>query len=136
MSQLILRQSTATRIQLGVFVDKTDGVTIKNALTITNEKITMVLNTYDGLAPTIILNNVSAASTGGLNNLNYSVAAAGIMEMVLTVANTATLGQGTIYVQDPANHVPVWVNFKIVTQQVFDALEQGTVSPYAGWILP
>ena len=49
-----LRYNTAVQVTVGPFRDKADGVTIKNSLTISNERITLVADTDDGNAPTII----------------------------------------------------------------------------------
>lgn len=43
MPDILLKANTAQIVTVGPFYDKTDDVTIENSLTITNEKITMVL---------------------------------------------------------------------------------------------
>ncbi len=64
-----LRTNTATIVTVGPFYDKADGVTIENALTITNEKITFVVDANDGSAPTLVLDNVTGATSGTDNDL-------------------------------------------------------------------
>jgi hypothetical protein len=46
-----LRSNTATIVTVGPFFDKTDGVTLETALTITNEKISLTVDLNDGSAP-------------------------------------------------------------------------------------
>jgi hypothetical protein len=65
-----LRYNTPVQVTVGPFRDKTDGVTIKNSLTISNERITLTADTDDGNAPTIILDNVVGATSGTNNDLN------------------------------------------------------------------
>ena len=45
-----LRTNTATIVTVGPFYDKTDGVTIETGLTITNERISFVVDLNDGSA--------------------------------------------------------------------------------------
>lgn len=127
---IILRQNTARVIVLEHgFYDKTDGVTPKGALTITNEKLHMDISPADSaVAPSKILDNVAAAATGN-NALNYLSTTAGTMTLALTAANTAVLGSGVIRVIDSVNHCPVEQAYKIVTAEVFDALERGIATP-------
>ena len=66
-----LRTNTAAIVTVGPFLDKTDGVTLENGLTITNERISFVVDLNDGLAPTLVLDNVTGATSGTSNDLNY-----------------------------------------------------------------
>ena len=66
------RTNTATIVTVGPFYDKTDGVTIETGLTITNERITFVVDANDGGAPTLVLDNVPGATSGTSNDLNLS----------------------------------------------------------------
>ena len=88
-----LRQNTAVIVTVGPFYDKTDGVTIETALTITNERITLTADTDAGSAPTNILDNVTGATSGTSNDLNYiSGNDAGMMQLELSAANTNRVG--------------------------------------------
>jgi hypothetical protein len=109
-------------VTVGPFRDKADGVAIKNSLTISNERITLVADTDDGNAPTIILDNVAGATSGTNNDLNYiSNCDAGLMRLELTAANTQRYGRLFLTIDDPNNHVPVFHEFEILSQEVYDA---------------
>ena len=117
-----LRYNTAVQVTVGPFRDKTDGVTIENALTISNERITLVVDTDNGNAPVIILDNVTGATSGTDNDLNYiSNCDAGLMRFEFSAANTQRYGRMFLTIDDPNNHVPVFHEFEILSQEVYDA---------------
>ena len=116
-----LRYNTAVIVSVGPFYDRSDGVTIETALTITNERITLVADTDAGSAPTNILDNVTGATSGTDNDLNYITGNdAGMMQLELSAANTARLGRCLLSITDAANHVPVVHEFMIITESEFD----------------
>ena len=116
-----LRQNTAVIVTVGPFYDKTDGVTIETALTITNERITLTADTDDGSAPTNILDNITGATSGTSNDLNYiSGNDAGLMQIELSAANTNRVGRMKISITDAANHVPVFDDFFVMPQAIYD----------------
>src|SRR3990167_883506 len=116
-----LRSNTAVIITVGPFYDKTDGVTIETALTITNERITLTADTDDGSAPTNILDNVTGATSATDNDLNYITGNdAGMMQLELSAANTNRVGRMLLSITDAANHVPVFHEFMVMPALVFD----------------
>ena len=122
-----LKTNTATIVTVGPFYDKTDGVTIETGLTITNERITFVVDNNDGSAPTLVLDNVTGATSGTSNDLNYIANCdAGLMQLELAAANVNYLGRAFLTVTDAANHVPVFHEFMILPAMVFDSLIAGT----------
>jgi len=122
-----LRTNTAVIVTVGPFYDKTDGVTIKTALTITNERITLTADTDDGSAPTNILDNVTGATSGTANDLNYITGNdAGMMQMELSAANVNRLGRMFLSITDAANHVPVFHEFMVLPAMIYDAFILGT----------
>jgi hypothetical protein len=122
-----LRQNTATIVTVGPFYDATNGVAIEGSLTITNEKISMVVDANDGSAPTLVLDNVTGATSGTDNDLNYIANCdAGLMQLELTAANTNYVGRALLTVTDAANHVPVFHEFTILPGAVYDSLIAGT----------
>ena len=124
-----LRQNTAVIVTCGPFYDKTDGVTIETALTITNERITLSADTDDGSAPTNILDNVTGATSGTSNDLNYITGNdAGMMQLELSAANTNRVGRVLLSITDAANHVPVFHEFFILPQAIYDWLT-GVIVP-------
>src|SRR3990167_1523811 len=124
-----LRSNTAVIVTVGPFYDKTDGVTIETALTITNERITLTADTDAGSAPTNILDNVTGATAATANDLNYITGNdAGMMQMELSAANTNRVGRMLLSVTDAANHVPVFHEFFVLPQAIYDWLT-GVIVP-------
>src|SRR3990170_197622 len=122
-----LRKNTAVIVTVGPFYDKTDGVTIEGSLTITNERITLVADTDDGAAPTLVLDNVTGATSATDNDLNYITNNdAGLMQLELSAANTNRNGRLILTITDAANHVPVFHEFMILDGAVYDSLVLGT----------
>lgn len=124
-----LRQNTAVIVTVGPFYDKTDGVTIETALTITNERITLTADTDDNSAPTNILDNVTGATSGTSNDLNYITGNdAGQMQLELSAANTNRVGRMFLSITDAANHVPVFHEFFVLPAAIYDWLT-GVIVP-------
>ena len=122
-----LRKNTAVIVSVGPFLDKGDGVTLETALTITNEKITVIAETDDGSAPTLVLDNVTGATSGTDNDLNYITNNdAGMMQLELTAANTNRVGRLRIVITDAANHCPVFHEYEILPAEIYDAMIAGT----------
>jgi hypothetical protein len=121
----LLRTNTAVRVSVGPFLDKTDGVTAKTALTVANCHTTLVAETDDNNAPTLILDNV--AGNDGTNTLAHITGDdAGYYEIKLTAANLNRLGRAKLTIQDAANHCPVFEEFMIVPAIIYDAFVAGT----------
>ncbi|MEK7064777.1 MAG: hypothetical protein AAB973_04190, partial [Patescibacteria group bacterium] len=89
-----LRTNTAVIVAVGPFLDKTDGVTLETALTITNERISLVAETDAGSAPTIVLDNVTGATSGRSNDLNYITGQDNaMMQLELAAADVNRVGR-------------------------------------------
>lgn len=114
-----LRQNTATRVTVGPFFDVTDGVTPETALTVTNEKLTLVVD--DAGVPTLVLDTNPTASGGNNDMVHITGDDAGLYDLELTAANTNYAGRALLCLTDAANHVPVWHEFSILPANVFDA---------------
>jgi len=124
-----LRSNTAVIITVGPFYDKTDGVTIETALTITNERITLTADTDGGSAPTNILDNITGATSGTANDLNYITGNdAGMMQLELAAADTNRVGRMMLSITDAANHCPVFHEFFVLPQAIYDWLT-GVIVP-------
>lgn len=124
-----LKTNTAVIVTVGPFYDKTDGVTIEGSLTITNERITLVADTDAGSAPTIILDNITGATSGTANDLNYITGIdAGLMQLELAAADVNRLGRLMLTITDAANHVPVFHEFTILPAAVYDSLILGSLA--------
>lgn len=118
-----LKTNTATIVTVGPFFDKTDGVTLETALTITNERISATVDLNNGSAPTLVLDNVVGATSATDNDLNYiALNDAGLMQLELSAVNTNYLGRFFLVITDAANHVPVFHEFEIISAQMWDAM--------------
>jgi len=115
-----LKTNTAVIVTVGPFYDKTDGVTIENALTATNERITLTVDLDDGNAPTLVLDNITGAASGTANDIVVITNAdAGLYQIELAAANVNYLGRAMLTITDAANHVPVFHEFMIVSAQFY-----------------
>lgn len=122
-----LKTNTATIVTVGPFLDKTDGVTLETALTITNEKISFTVDLNNGSAPTLVLDNVTGATSGTSNDLNYITGNdAGLMQLELSAADTNYLGRAFLIITDAANHCPVFHEFTILPANIYDSMIAGT----------
>src|SRR3990172_8669225 len=116
-----LRTNTAVIVTVGPFYDATNGVTIETALTITNERITLTADTDAGSAPTNILDNITCATSGTANDLNYITGNdAGMMQLELAAADVNRVGRMFLSITDAANHVPVFHEFMVMPALVYD----------------
>jgi hypothetical protein len=117
-----IKTNTAIIVTVGPFLSITDGVTLQNSLTITNEKISFVVDLDNGNAPTLVLDNITGAASGTSNDLNYITNCdAALMQIELAAANVNYLGRARLTITDAAHHMPVWEDFEIVSAQYFDA---------------
>lgn len=119
-----LRTNTATRVTVGPFFDKTDGITSEVALTVTNEKLTFMVDT--GGVPTLVLDVAPTASGGNNDMVHVTNDDAGFYDLELTAANVNYLGRAMLALTDAANHCPVFHEFMIVPAVVYDAMFLGT----------
>ena len=121
-----LRQNTATIVTVGPFIDVA-GLVLETALTITNERISFTVDLNNGSAPTLVLDNVTGATSGTSNDLNYITNCdAGLMQLELAAANVNYLGRAFLVITDAANHCPVFHEFTILPAMVYDSLIAGT----------
>lgn len=103
-----LRQSTIQSVRFGPFLDATDGVTEETALTITQALRRL---SKDGGA---------FAQTGTTGNATHD--SDGWYSANLSAADTDTIGELILNVQDPANHLPVWMRWYVVEESVYDSM--------------
>ena len=126
-----LKTNTAVVITVGPFYDSTDGVTIKDNLTPSYERISAVVDLGDGNAPTIVLDNIAGGISGTSNDLNYITNCdAGLMQLELSADDTNYLGNlfvtitGNVSgsVTGAATHVPVFHEFSIISSQMWGVM--------------
>jgi hypothetical protein len=103
---ITLRQSTASQeVPLGYFVDKTDGDTAEDSLTVSNTDIKIWVPGATTLAD---------KNSGGATHIS-----GGIYYAVLDATDTATLGTGVIFVHESGALI-VKQEFEVVRQSVYD----------------
>ena len=105
----LLRQSTTTTIQLGPFVDATDGVTPET-----------------GLTPAVEVSKQGAAFAARNSATAVAHDAEGMYRVELNATDTNTLGRIDVKSIDSTNHVPVFDRYLVVPAAVYDALVAGT----------
>lgn len=106
-----LRQSTATSIAMGPFVDSTDGVTPETALTITQPDVRLKKGAGDWAQK-------NAAQTLAHEENGW-------YEVDLDVTDTATVGPLMVAVYE-SGALPVWREFLVVPPGVYDSMVAGT----------
>lgn len=115
-----LRQNTATRVTVGPFLDKTDGITPEVALTATNEKITLMVDT--GGVPTLVIDATATASAGDNDLVHVTNDDAGFYDLELTAAQTNYVGRAMLSINYVTDHCPVFHEFTILPANVYDSL--------------
>ena len=117
-----LRQNTAVRITVGPFLDKTDGITPETGLTATNEHITLMVDDDDGTACNLIIDANATASGGNNDMIHVTNDDAGFYDLELTAAQTNYVGRAMLSINYVTDHCPVFHEFMIIPQQVYDSL--------------
>lgn len=118
---LILKQSTAVVVSFGPFVDKTDGVTPETGLvSAIDHASTGILLSKNGGALTIRHATVTASTYDAYGNYRVT----------LDTTDTNTVGSLRMQFIETATCLPVWQDFTIVEEAVFDALFAGSAPGY------
>lgn len=107
----LLKQSTATTVTLGPFLDDTDGATPETALSLTSN--TMVLSKNGGA---FAQKNTATTSTHDT---------VGWYRVALDTTDTGTLGR-LVVMCDVSGALPVWQNFTVIPANEFDSFVSGT----------
>lgn len=115
-----LKTNTATRVTIGPFLDKTDGITPEVALTATNEHLTLVVD--DGGVPTLVLDTNATASGGNNDMVHITNDDAGLYDLELTAANVNYVGRAILSINYVTDHLPVFHEFMILSAQAYDAM--------------
>lgn len=104
----ILKQSTATTLLLGPFLDATDGVTSETALTISQSDVLL----WKEGGTTLAQKNESTSCTHRSN---------GLYTCPINTTDTNTLGILTVSVSE-SGALPIRQDYTVVTANVFDSL--------------
>ncbi len=107
-----LKQSTATTLLLGPFVDKTDGFTPETGLTVNQAAVLL----WKEGGTTLAQKNDATAATHRSN---------GLYTCPVDTTDTNTLGLLSVHVQD-AGALPVRQDYFVVPATVYDAVKGGT----------
>lgn len=119
-----LRTNTATRVTVGPFFDRTDGVVSETALDVTNCKITLIVDT--GGVPTLVLDTFATASGGSNDMVHITGDDAGYYDLELAAADVNYLGRAKLAITDEETHCPVFHEFMIVPAMIYDSMILGT----------
>ena len=110
---LILKQSTAVVVSFGPFLDKTDGVTPETGLvTAIDHATTGILLSKNGGALTIRSQAVTASTYDAYGNYRVT----------LSATDTNTVGTLRAQFIETATCLPVWQDFIVVEEEVYDDL--------------
>jgi hypothetical protein len=117
-----LRQNTVQTIRFGPFLDATDGVTEEVALTIT-QALRRISKDGGAFAQSSETGNSTHDSDGWYSD-------------DLTATDTDTVGELILNVQAPATHLPVWMRWWVLEEEVYDdiygASAVGYLKPVTG----
>ena len=119
-----LKTNTATRVSVGPFLDKTDGITPEVALTVTSCKLTFMVD--DGGVPTLVLDVAPTASGGANDMVHVTGDDAGFYDLELAAANVNYVGRAMLAITDVATHCPVFHEFMILPANIYDSFVGGT----------
>ena len=117
-----IRKNTAQIITVGPFLDKTDRASPELSLTVTGCHITLVADTADGSAPTLVIDADATASGGDNDLVHITNDNAGYYSLELTAAQTNRNGHGRLCINDDDVHCPVFHDLVFLDANVFDSL--------------
>jgi hypothetical protein len=110
---LFLRQSTAKVVSFGPFLDKTDGVTLEVGLvSALDHASTGIFLSKNGGALTIRHATVTASTYDAYGNYRVT----------LDTTDTDTIGTLRMQFSEAATCLPVWQDFVVLDEAVYDAL--------------
>ena len=107
----LLKQSTATDVELGPFIDDADGKTPETALTISQADCQLIKN------------GGAAAQKNDATSATHL--AGGHYKVPLNTTDTGTLGRLRLYVNE-SGALPIWRDFMVVPANVYDSLVGGS----------
>jgi hypothetical protein len=115
-----LRQSTATAIPIGPFIDEDDGKTPETGLTVTGMDVD--LYKHSNTHP-LTKTDLTITASGGSNDCAH--VANGYYSLELTATDTGTLGRFYLTV-NISGAIPVWHEYMVIPANEFDSLILGT----------
>jgi len=109
----LLEQSATIIVQIGPFLDSTDGVTEES-----------------GLSPGVEISKAGAAFASKNEANTPTHDAEGWYTCALGTSDTDTVGRLVLKAQDNANHLPVWHEFFVVPSGVYETIASNVESTY------
>ena len=106
-----LRQSTSITIHMGPFLDATDGVTPEEGLASALDATTTGIQLSKNGATMADRNSATVPTHDN----------AGLYKVHINTSDSGTLGRLRVSYEDPTTCCPVWENYMVVTQQVWDS---------------
>ncbi len=110
-----LKTNTATRVTVGPFLDKTDGITPETAITVTGCHLTLMVDTAG--VPTLSLDADATASGGNNDMVHVTGDDAGFYDLELTAAQVNYVGRAMLSINNVGVHCPVFHEFMILPGQ-------------------
>lgn len=107
---VFLKHSTQIKVRVGPFRNYLDGVTMETGVTLAGDQAELLK--ANGAATVDISGATWAAVTG----------ASGWYDLTLTTSHTDTIGELIVVVQDDDVHLPVYMRFFVVAQNVYDMM--------------
>ncbi|MHC4636081.1 MAG: hypothetical protein ACYTBP_01615 [Planctomycetota bacterium] len=105
----ILKQSTQVIVRVGPFVDVGDGFTPQTDITLGGDEAELLKN---GSAEV----DISGRTWTAVTNCR------GWYDLTLTTSDTDTVGLLTVVVQDDSDCLPVFRDFQVVEEEIYDSL--------------
>ena len=122
LGQQLLKQSTASTINVGPFIDDTDFKTLETALTVTGMTVKIIKHS-DTFSSTVT--SFSPTASGGSNDAQH--VASGMYNLELTTTNTDTLGRLEVVVT-VAGALPVFHRFEVIGSTPYETQVTSTAS--------
>jgi len=119
-----LKTNTATRVTVGPFLDKTDGITPETAITVTGCHLTLMVDTAG--VPTLSLDADATASGGNNDMVHVTGDDAGFYDLELTAAQLNYVGRAMLSINNVGVHCPVFHEFMILPANIYDSIVSGT----------
>lgn len=117
---MFIRQNDTGKIGIGPFVDKTDGITMETAASLSSADSARVRLGDDTTV------DISGFTFAAIANMD------GYYDLTLTTGITDTVGIFDILIEDVSVFVPVAMRFYVIEEEVYDALYAASAKGFQG----
>ncbi|HFD86857.1 MAG TPA: hypothetical protein ENJ35_04180 [Gammaproteobacteria bacterium] len=118
----ILRANTAVIVQFGPGVDATDGVTLETGLATAMDNATTGIRVSKNGAVMVDRNSATVPAYDAM----------GFYRVALSATDTNTEGRLKIIFEEAATCLPIWADFQVVNEAIYDSLYSGSPSAIIG----